>query len=308
MHSLAVVIPCYNVEKYLRTAVESVLSQDYPVDEIILVDNNSVDGTHELMESLAQQYSKIRLMVQKEKGAPAARNMGWRAARSEYIHFLDADDYLLPMSLKKKMKVLIEQDVEFLVNGHIRRNDKGELFDFQADSDLFKGLFTGRIGGSSSNIIRRALLEKIGGWNESLSSSQEMTLFFEILKTKPKAAVVAESLSIILEREGQISKSDPGPRWKLLILLRSEILHWLQKNESNYFEQNIEYYLQSFFDWLHIAYPHIPEIVSSEYDNWIKKFDFTPQPSKAVSSNFLLLCKAIGFKNAESLRLKLRRG
>ncbi|MFN6379203.1 MAG: glycosyltransferase family 2 protein [Flavobacteriales bacterium] len=307
MHSLAVVIPCYNVEKYLRTAVESVLSQTYPVDEIILVDNNSSDGTYALMESLAQLSPKVRLMVQHQKGAPAARNMGWKASNSEFIHFLDADDYLLPESLMKKMKVLIDEGPEFLVNGHIRLSEKGERYDFVAEKDLFKGLFNGRLGGSSSNIIHRSLLEKVGGWNEVLSSSQEMTLFFEILKLKPKTTVVEESLSVILEREGQISKSDPVPRWKLLIALRSEILSWLQSNESNYFESNREYYLQSFFDWLHVAYAYIPEIALAEYDKWIKGNGFNPRPSKAVSANFLRMYKAIGFRNAESLRLKLRR-
>lgn len=307
MHSLAVVIPCYNVEKYLRTAVESVLSQDYPVDEIILVDNNSTDDTFGIMQSLAQRSANIKLMVQKQKGAPAARNMGWKEAKSEYIHFLDADDYLLPQSISKKMKVLVDEGAEFLVNGHIRINDNGERHDYVAEKDLFKGLFNGRLGGSSSNIIHRPLLEKVGGWNEALSSSQEMTLFFEILKTKPKTIVVEESLSIILEREGQISKSDPVPRWRLLIALRSDILRWLQSNEPIYFESNREFYLQSFFDWLHVAYPYIPEIVVMEYQNWIKKHSFKPQPSKAVGANFLRMSKVIGFRNAETLRSMLRR-
>jgi glycosyltransferase involved in cell wall biosynthesis len=307
MYSLAIVIPCYNVENYLRTAVASVLAQERQVDEIILVDNNSTDRTYAVMEELATLNEKIFLFQQPKSGASAARNMGWQAAKSDYIHFLDADDYLLPGSVEKKMKRVEEEHCDFLINGHIRINEQGTRKDYKVIDDIYKGLFNGLIGGSSSNIIKRSMLVRVGGWNEELASSQEITLYFEILKRNPKVSIEKESLSIVLDREGQISKSDPRPRWQRLLNLRASILGWLVENKKEYWLENESYYLQSLFNWLHIAYPYCPELCLVLYRQWIVPFKFVPKETSAVSKFFLILFRLFGFQKAEQIKSWMKR-
>lgn len=92
MPFFSVIIPAYNCEKYLESAVDSVRRQPVKDVEIILVDDGSEDATGKICDSLAGAETFIRAFHQKNQGASAARNAGIRMAEGEYILFLDADD------------------------------------------------------------------------------------------------------------------------------------------------------------------------------------------------------------------------
>ena len=93
---LTVVVPVYNVEKYLRKCVDSILSQTLTVDEIILVDDGSKDKSGEIADEYAAKYENIKVIHQKNGGLSAARNTGIDAATKKYIAFVDSDDYIDP--------------------------------------------------------------------------------------------------------------------------------------------------------------------------------------------------------------------
>ena len=91
---LTVVVPVYNVEKYLSKCINSILEQTLMVDEIILVDDGSKDKSGEIAEAYAARYKKIKVIHQENGGLSAARNAGIDAATKEYIAFVDSDDYI----------------------------------------------------------------------------------------------------------------------------------------------------------------------------------------------------------------------
>src|SRR5918996_212462 len=93
---VSVVIPTYNYGRYLPEAVESVLHQTFPDLEVIVVDDGSTDDTRELIGRFGD---KVCYIYQRNQGLPAARNTGIRAARGEYVGFLDSDDLWLPGKL-----------------------------------------------------------------------------------------------------------------------------------------------------------------------------------------------------------------
>lgn len=88
--AVSVIMPCHNAVRYVGQAIESVLAQTYPNVELIVVDDGSTDGSLQAMRPYAE---RIRLLSQPNQGAAAARNTGIRAARGEFLAFLDADDY-----------------------------------------------------------------------------------------------------------------------------------------------------------------------------------------------------------------------
>lgn len=99
--AVSVVIPVYNVERFLAECVDSVLHQTMDGFEIILVDDGATDGSGRMCDEYARRDSRIRVIHQANGGLSAARNTGLDAARGEYVYFLDSDDYIVPDALEK---------------------------------------------------------------------------------------------------------------------------------------------------------------------------------------------------------------
>src|SRR3979490_3075810 len=92
-NTIAAVIPLYNKEPYIARAISSVLSQTRPVDEIIIVDDASTDGSVQKLEAFRdQRIQLLRRMNPRQRGLPATRNLGIQSATSRWIALLDADD------------------------------------------------------------------------------------------------------------------------------------------------------------------------------------------------------------------------
>ncbi len=102
----SVVIPLYNKEKEIKEAIESVLYQTYPADEIIVVDDGSTDKSAEIVEKYFE--NKVTLIRQKNQGVSAARNKGIKTAKNEFICLLDADD-LWEKNFLKEIYYLIKK-------------------------------------------------------------------------------------------------------------------------------------------------------------------------------------------------------
>lgn len=118
---LSVIIPIYNVEKYLPQCIDSVLSQDYQNIEIILVDDGSPDKSGEICDDYAEKHNNMKVIHKSNGGLSDARNIGIQAASGEYVTFLDSDDYWNSQaSLKNIMNtVLSNQNIDVFVFGSI---------------------------------------------------------------------------------------------------------------------------------------------------------------------------------------------
>ncbi|MFM8249000.1 MAG: glycosyltransferase family 2 protein [Acidimicrobiaceae bacterium] len=99
--SVTAIIPAFRSEKVVLRAIESVLSQSSPVDEIIVVDDASDDGTAQVVRDFAANQPQIRLIVNNQNLGPGqSRNAAWNLATSEYLAFLDADDTWHPKKIE----------------------------------------------------------------------------------------------------------------------------------------------------------------------------------------------------------------
>ncbi len=103
---ISVVIPVFNEEKYLRTALESVLFQTVTDMEVICIDDGSTDGTARIIADIQTSDSRIRYFHQKNMGLGAARNHGLDKCRGDYVFFMDADDILVPNAMEVLLGLL----------------------------------------------------------------------------------------------------------------------------------------------------------------------------------------------------------
>ena len=91
----SIILPIYNVEKYLSSCIDSVLSQFFTDYEIILVDDGSTDASPKICDEYAAEYGCIQVIHKNNGGLSDARNVGLKAAKGEYVFFIDSDDYLI---------------------------------------------------------------------------------------------------------------------------------------------------------------------------------------------------------------------
>lgn len=115
---VSVIIPVYNVEKYLDRCLQSVVSQDYPNIEIVLVDDGSTDASPTICDNWVDRYlHKIRVIHQKNQGASFARKNGIQAAKGQYLTFVDSDDYVLPQYVSMLYRAARENHTKVAVCG-----------------------------------------------------------------------------------------------------------------------------------------------------------------------------------------------
>lgn len=114
MLNLSVIIPFYNCKNYLRKCLESVLSQEHLLFELILINYGSNDGSEKIAEEYARKDARIVPYSQENRGIPFARNKGLELARGEYFLFIDADDYIAPDTLHQLYRKAKENDLDVL--------------------------------------------------------------------------------------------------------------------------------------------------------------------------------------------------
>lgn len=137
---VSVIIPCYNYEKYLEEAIESVLSQDFESFELLLVDNKSLDNTRAIILEFAHSDSRVVAIGNTGVGGVAhTRNIGILASVGDLICFLDADDVMVPGRLKSQVRCFLEEpDLDF-VYGHAKSFDGSPCWvDSSEDPDVEK--------------------------------------------------------------------------------------------------------------------------------------------------------------------------
>ena len=139
MSTISVVIPCYNVAPYIKEAIESVIQQTKPCEEIICVDDCSSDTTVTIIKELQNQYPTIIKLLQNEKneGANYSRNKGLHAATGEFVQFFDADDLLLPTKFEHQLSLIEKSNnsIDIVVNNFKKRSLSGvdTLYNFESD-------------------------------------------------------------------------------------------------------------------------------------------------------------------------------
>lgn len=93
-HLITIIIPCYNIENYIKKCVDSILNQTYPYFELLLLDDGSADATLELCKVFEKEDNRVRVFTHQNRGVSYTRNIGIKEAKGDFVMFVDGDDYL----------------------------------------------------------------------------------------------------------------------------------------------------------------------------------------------------------------------
>jgi glycosyltransferase involved in cell wall biosynthesis len=196
---VAAVIPARNAMPFVLEAVGSALAQRLPLHEIVVVDDGSTDGTGDAVERRFRDAGPVRVVRGRFGSAAAARNAGWRAARSPWVAFLDADDLWFPEKLATAEAALTAvpragwffSDGAFLT---LAGETQGSWLSTYADlPEPYAGrpiaeLIEVNFILTSSVIVRRDLLDATGGFDESLSHAEDVDLWIRLARRAPATA------------------------------------------------------------------------------------------------------------------------
>lgn len=137
---ISVVIPVYNVERYLAQCVDSLLQQTYTPYEIILVDDGSTDSSGKIADEYAEKCKIIRVVHKENAGLGYARNTGIESAKGDWIIFLDSDDFFTPYLLEKLVVAQQRYAADLVVGGYERIDENGKIVGaLQYDDVVYSG-------------------------------------------------------------------------------------------------------------------------------------------------------------------------
>ena len=217
MKRISVIIPVYNVEKYIIECVNSVIAQTYSPFEIILVDDGSTDKSGEICDKFQENNSNIIVLHKNNGGLSSARNAGINIARGEYVTYVDADDVISPCFIERLVDIVEDNNVDVSVGAFLFFNDgeeitvkngrKGSIKILQG-IDACRNLLYGRNGFYSSACcmlikveIAKNNLFPIGKYHED-----ELTTFRYYLDSNV-VGVTDEQLYLYRQRHGSIMHS-----------------------------------------------------------------------------------------------------
>jgi glycosyltransferase involved in cell wall biosynthesis len=184
---VSVVIPTYNRGSVICRTIDNVLSQTYPSIELIIVDDGSTDDTQLRLRAYGD---RIRVISQPNSGPAAARNRGIEAARGEFVALQDSDDLWVPTKLERQVALLKKVDksvVCCVCDTLMRYTDRPEITDFQR-AWVFPGyqqglwtnpaevLATRFVFFCQTAVIRRDILQRVGGFDETLKYQEDYEL------------------------------------------------------------------------------------------------------------------------------------
>ncbi len=150
---ISVIVPVYNAQKYLSHCMDSILGQTYTNLEVIAVNDGSQDDSLELLQEYAGRDERIKVISKKNEGVSAARNAAMKYAAGEFILFVDADDWISPITCEEAIAFALEQQADVVMWSYIREmkteSRKKKIFDGQVvfnQEDIRSKLYRRMIG------------------------------------------------------------------------------------------------------------------------------------------------------------------
>jgi len=219
---ISCIIPTYNRAQLLKCAIESTINQTFPYWELIIVDDGSIDSTEQTVSSYCKKYNRIYYFKNPGKGGAAARNYGISKSKGEYIAFLDDDDVNLQHSFESQLNAANKAGSAFIVSGYEVRDRDSNKIKSQIKLEL-----KGRGAGFPSRwFIKRELLEKVAGFDESFPSMQDIELSYRLAQQEI-FALHDDVVSIIYPTPNSISTNNKNAINGKVMLMdkRGDLMH-----------------------------------------------------------------------------------
>lgn len=235
--TISLVVPIYNVEKYLRKCLDSLLAQTFSDIEIILVNDGSSDNSLGICEEYLQKDTRITLINKKNGGLSDARNVGLKIAKGDYIGFVDSDDWVEPNMYEVLYKLSIKENADIstcLLRVHSKDKKHVQyspyVFKVFDSKNAIHSLYKGELSGFAAynKLYRRSLFENIQFPIGRVY--EDAAIMYILYNTANKIAFTNKPLYNYLRREGSITNSGFSEKRFDIIHNYYETYSFMEKN------------------------------------------------------------------------------
>lgn len=254
---LSIVVPIFNVEKYLPKCLDSILNQSFTNFELILVNDGSTDNSKSICESYEKMDSRILLLNKDNGGLSSARNYGIDKAIGNFICFIDSDDWLVENSLNELIETIISSNADILIAGHYVVGDNNHILE---TNTIDETITLNRVEGLSLILEDKKLHSY--AWDKIYKTSlfktirypegrnfEDIATTYKLFNISNKIIQINKAYYNYYRRAGSIS------------LLSSTDLKKIYKNKLDIFKAFIE---RSKFTTCYIELNHLNKITSSK--------------------------------------------
>lgn len=197
---VSIVVPVYNVEKYLRECLDSLLAQKLKDIEIIVVNDGSTDSSPDIAAEYAARDASVRVISKENEGYGKTMNRGFFEARGEYVGIVESDDFADPRMFKDMYKFAKKHDLDLVKTNYYEHSDAGDVFQEPFAGFDYKRVFDPRVEQRALTVLpiiwsalyRREMIEREGiRFNETPGASYQDTSFvFQVWASARRAAIL----------------------------------------------------------------------------------------------------------------------
>ena len=295
---VSVIVPVYNVEKYLRQCVESICAQTLKEIEILLIDDGSSDSSSEIIDEFAKKDPRVRVFKRQNCGAGAERNFGIERARGKYLSILDSDDWFDAGMLEMAYKACEEKQADFSVfkadlfdsatgkhshEGWILREDivpKKDVFSYK---DIDKNIFRIFNGWAWDKLYSRDFVIREGLKFQEQRTTNDLFFVYAALVKAKRITVVHKTLAHHRADLGQSLSNTREKSWDCfyhaLMALKSELEKMRIYEEVK--QSFVNYALHfTFWNMDTLSGPALVKLYNALRDEWFKNLDVEGKPAE----------------------------
>ena len=206
---VSVIVPVYNVEKYIKKCLDSLVNQTLNGVEIIVVNDGSPDNSQKIIDEYTKKYKNVKSYIKENGGLSDARNYGIKKATGEYISFVDSDDYIRNDMLEIMYNYAIKEDLNVVVCDSINVYDNGSEILIKSnnnysDNDVRNYIISPPM--ACTRLFKKTIFDKIQFKKNIYYEDLEMTP--KVVNITDKIGFVSEGLYYYVQRDGSIMKQN----------------------------------------------------------------------------------------------------
>ena len=274
---VSIIIPAYNVDKYLEECVRSLLYQTYTNYEVIIIDDGSTDNTYDIGKRLTIESAKVKLFHQENQGVSIARNIGMQKANGEFVVFVDADDIAAPQYIETLVACVKKSDMG-MVGFTSEREEIATKVSMNTEdicaSDMMESILCGTNydGYLWNKIFQRKIIENNNlKFQKNIVVWEDLLFVLQYLKNCNKVTLASEKLYYYRYREGSAVNNARLDKYRS----KFEVMEKIKEQKFSYTEQSRKktsfLYFETMFSYLNQIL--IRENKSNKLDEILSRVD-----------------------------------